>query len=153
MNRSTSWDMLAVRRAAVALILNEQGQILLTKRAASRDRFPSYWELPGGELELGESAESGVIRELEEEVGVKVRVTGHVRSVIALEPLRKERWSTDVLSCTIVEGTPTNCEPNLCVGVGFFDMDALPAPLLPETVHDIAAYRARVSLPNVSAGR
>ena len=152
MNKSSSSVIPAGRRAAVALILNEQGLVLLTKRAATRERFPSYWELPGGELESGESPELGVIRELEEEVGVKVRVTGHVRSVVALEPVRKERWITDVLSCSIVEGTPTNCEPSLCAGVAFFDMNALPAPLFPETAYDIAVYRARASSHNAAEG-
>ena len=34
------------------------------------------WSLPGGYVEPGENAEQGVVRELEEETGVKGRVTG-----------------------------------------------------------------------------
>lgn len=133
------------RRAAVALIINGEGRVLLTRRSPARDRFPNFWELPGGELELGESPESGVVRELSEEIGVKVRVASHLRRVVVFEPVLNERWVTEVLGCSIVEGTPKNCEPSLCIGVDFFDLDSLPEPLLPEAQHDIEFYRESIS--------
>ncbi len=50
-------------------VINDRGQFLTIQR---RDNL--RWELPGGVLELGETIESGVIREVEEETGIVVSV-------------------------------------------------------------------------------
>ena len=50
-------------------ILNQSGKILLQKRADK-----GTWGLPGGALELGESALEALVREFYEETGVEVRV-------------------------------------------------------------------------------
>jgi mutator protein MutT len=54
---------------AAAFILNETGELLLQKRGDNH-----AWGLPGGALELGESAEEAVIREVLEETGLQVKV-------------------------------------------------------------------------------
>ena len=54
---------------AAAFILNEQGQILLQKRSDAH-----AWGLPGGAMELGESAEKAMLREVKEETGLVVQV-------------------------------------------------------------------------------
>jgi mutator protein MutT len=58
---------------AAAFILNEQGELLLHKRTDKH-----AWGLPGGALELGESAEEAVIREVLEETGLQVKVDAFV---------------------------------------------------------------------------
>jgi mutator protein MutT len=54
---------------AAAFILNERGEILLQNRGDS-----SGWGLPGGAIELGESAEDAMRREVFEETGLHVKV-------------------------------------------------------------------------------
>ena len=54
---------------AVACITDDEGKILLQKRASS-----DIWGFPGGALEIGESAEEAVKREVEEETGLRVAV-------------------------------------------------------------------------------
>ena len=49
-------------------ILSQSGKILLQKRADK-----GTWGLPGGALELGESALEALVREFYEETGVEVR--------------------------------------------------------------------------------
>jgi len=57
--------------AAVAcLIFNDEGKLLLTRRAM--DPSKGMLDLPGGFVEPDESAESAIIREIWEELGVKV---------------------------------------------------------------------------------
>ena len=54
---------------AIACICEKDGQILLQRRAKE-----NAWGFPGGALELGESAEEAVIREVFEETGLHVEV-------------------------------------------------------------------------------
>lgn len=57
--------------AAFAIVRNDVGQVLLVRRADD-----GYWELPGGRIEVGESASAAVVREVAEETGVTITVTG-----------------------------------------------------------------------------
>jgi 8-oxo-dGTP diphosphatase len=69
---------------------------------AIRRRDNGHWEPPGGVLELAETIEDGLIREIREETGITVtpdRLTGVYknmeRGIVAL-----------VFRCTVVCGTP-----------------------------------------------
>jgi len=64
----------AVRTAVVAVVKNDEGKVLLTKRA-----IPPYlgkWVMPGGKVDLGEPITSALKREVREEVGLEVHVEG-----------------------------------------------------------------------------
>ncbi|GAA1272172.1 NUDIX domain-containing protein [Pseudonocardia aurantiaca] len=50
-----------------------QGRLLLVRRADS-----GAWELPGGRVDVGESAVEAAVRETAEEAGLQVRITGFV---------------------------------------------------------------------------
>ena len=56
--------------AACALV-DSDGRVLLTRRPEGK-AMAGLWEFPGGKLLPGESPEEGVIRELQEELGVDV---------------------------------------------------------------------------------
>jgi 8-oxo-dGTP diphosphatase len=54
--------------SVTGIVLREDGRVLAIKRADD-----GRWVPPGGVLELGETPQDGVIREVYEETGVKVR--------------------------------------------------------------------------------
>ena len=79
-----------VRRAAVALAVIEEGHgaeahglerlpqwstapaLLLTRRPATMRQHAGQWALPGGRMDEGETPEQAALRELDEEVGLRL---------------------------------------------------------------------------------
>jgi len=64
------------KAAAVAVVLlsDEEGRgcFLLTKRAPTLRAHKGQWALPGGRMDAGESALAAALRELEEELGLRL---------------------------------------------------------------------------------
>ena len=59
-------------RAIFVLVKNQDDQILIQKRSATKDLFPNYWDLSvGGHVNYGATYEQAAARELEEELGIK----------------------------------------------------------------------------------
>jgi mutator protein MutT len=87
--------------SVAGIVVRDDGRILVVQR-----RDNGNWEPPGGVLELGETFEQGVRREVAEETGITVevgRLTGAyknlTRGVVAL-----------VFHCTPLTGTPTTTD-------------------------------------------
>ena len=59
-----------------AVVRDEQGRILLIRRAPKSKYFRCQWELPGGKLDPGEAFDAGLLREVAEETGLEVELTG-----------------------------------------------------------------------------
>lgn len=59
-------------RVAVCVAVVCNGQVLLTRRAATMRTFPERWVFPGGHVDHGESLEEAGIREVREETGLVV---------------------------------------------------------------------------------
>lgn len=73
--RATRAEMRARRlrhRATYLLLFNSRGELFIHLRTATKDVYPSYWDVAvGGVVGAGESYDEGARRELEEEVGVR----------------------------------------------------------------------------------
>lgn len=57
----------------VAVIWNDAGQILIDRRKPG-GKMGGLWEFPGGKVEPGESIETCVAREVQEELGIQIAV-------------------------------------------------------------------------------
>lgn len=58
-----------VLASAFAVVRDDAGYVLLARRADDH-----YWELPGGRIEVGESAAEAAMREVGEETGLKIDI-------------------------------------------------------------------------------
>jgi 8-oxo-dGTP pyrophosphatase MutT (NUDIX family) len=108
--------------------------VLLAYRSRHKRAYPAVWELPGGVAEAGESELDTLVRELREELGIRV-LTGsatHLCRLVAepaAGPVRVSAWLVPDW-----EGTPVNAAPEEHDDIRWFDVDALP-PLVHAPVH------------------
>lgn len=61
-----------------AVIRDDQGRHLLLRRSSRCRHFVGVWEWPGGKLDPGEDFATGLAREVREECGLEVELTGLV---------------------------------------------------------------------------
>ena len=59
---------------AVSAVIFRDGQILLVKRARSPGK--GFYSLPGGRVEFGESLQTALHREVDEETGLRIEIIG-----------------------------------------------------------------------------
>lgn len=101
------------------------GRWLLIRRSDT-----GQWALPGGTLEWGENLRDALVRELDEEAGVRTLTIGQLVGVYSA-PHRDERFHavTIVVSATVSqpERPPDNAAEIL--EVGLFTQDELPGTL------------------------
>ena len=69
-------DARPLTRVAVAIIertVNGKFQVLFAQRPAGK-AYAGYWEFPGGKIEAGESVIDALIREIDEELGLRISI-------------------------------------------------------------------------------
>ncbi len=64
---------LAAAITVVAALIQKGSRILICQRRKN-DRFPLFWEFPGGKVQAQEMPEEALARELAEELGVQARI-------------------------------------------------------------------------------
>jgi len=76
-------------------------QVLITRRKAE-GLLGGLWEFPGGKIKAGESADAACIREIKEEVNLKVRIGSHLTRV--KHAYTHFRIVMEVFCCRFVSG-------------------------------------------------
>jgi A/G-specific adenine glycosylase len=112
-------------KISVGLIVNNSGELLITLRPEEA-MLGGLWEFPGGKQEPGESLEQTVIRELREELGVDVKVTGEYMQL-------KHAYSHFKITmhaywCSIEAGDPKPKTSTELKWVGLGNIDEYPFP-------------------------
>lgn len=59
---------------AVGILVNTNNQVLMAQRPEGKP-YAGYWEFPGGKVETGEPILSALVREFQEELGIKIDST------------------------------------------------------------------------------
>jgi 8-oxo-dGTP pyrophosphatase MutT (NUDIX family) len=88
-------------------IILEKGKVLLVHQKGAENTF-----LPGGHIEIGEKAELGLVREIEEEIGKKAIIKQFIGAV----------------ECSWIENEQANHEINLLFEVQIPDLDSSKPP-------------------------
>lgn len=75
--REMAANMVRTRRTARVMLFDGAGSILLIRFVVSRaDGEFVFWALPGGEIEAGETEAEAAVREVREELGLELVVSG-----------------------------------------------------------------------------
>lgn len=141
------------RPAAVAIVLlpddDRRACFLLTRRAAGLRAHGGQWALPGGQVDAGETAERAALRELEEEVGVRLTADA-VLGVLDDYPTRSGFVITPVVAWGGDVGTITP-NPSEVARIYRVPLSDLDGPDVPRIVNAPETERPIIQLPILSA--
>ena len=90
----------------VAAIIIKDGRVFTTQRGYGE--FKDGWEFPGGKMEVGETMQQALERELREELAIKVKVTDLIKTIEYEYP--KFQLTMHCLKTEILEGEPNLLE-------------------------------------------
>jgi 8-oxo-dGTP pyrophosphatase MutT (NUDIX family) len=135
---------LGVRPSVSAVMFDRRGRLLLQQRSDGRQ-----WGLPGGSMEVGESAVQAVVREVREETGLRVTVR-RVVGVYSEPRLQIVRYPNGTVwhyvnvcfECAVRGGELTTCDETL--DLAWVSPRRLPRTLLPNhriRIRDACARR------------
>jgi 8-oxo-dGTP diphosphatase len=112
--------------AACALV-DQDGRILLAQRPEGKS-LAGLWEFPGGKVELGETPEECLIRELDEELGITTKVACLAPLTFASHTYESFHLLMPLYVCRRYEGIPQGREGQNIKWVRPKDLRGYPMP-------------------------
>ncbi|NEO74342.1 MAG: 8-oxo-dGTP diphosphatase MutT [Moorea sp. SIO3H5] len=129
---------LPTKNIGVAVIWNDQGQILIDRRPA-KGLLGGLWEFPGGKIELGETVPECIKREIQEELGIEIEVGEHLITIN--HAYSHFRVVLSVHHCRHLSGVPQPIECDEIRWVTLDEVDQFPFPKANTQI--IAALRSQ----------
>ncbi len=111
----------------VSVLIMNGDRVLLEKR--SKDPMTGAWQAPGGHMEFGEAPEQTAMREVEEEVGVKISDLRFRTLTNDVFEADNKHYITIWMQAKYVSGELKVKAPNEELEVHWFSWDSLPEPL------------------------
>ena len=112
----------------IGVFIRKDGKILMGKRKGSFGG--GTWALPGGHLEMGETLEDCVVREISEETGLEIQ---NIKFITAQNNIfddgKPRHFVTLLFSSDWKSGEPKNLEPDKCERWEWFTWGDFPEPL------------------------
>ena len=88
-----------------AALIDADGRVLLQQRPPGK-AMAGLWEFPGGKVEPGETPEAALIRELEEELGIRTHASCLALATFASEALGDRHLLLLLYACRKWQGLP-----------------------------------------------
>lgn len=107
-----------LRTAVVGAAILRDGTVLAARRTAPVEAA-GRWEFPGGKVEPGESPEDALVREIGEELGCRIELTGWLPGTALIGATHELRVACGVLT----DGEPTPTEHDLVRWVTADELD------------------------------
>ncbi|PSN20509.1 A/G-specific adenine glycosylase [filamentous cyanobacterium CCP5] len=113
------------KQIGVAVIWNEQGQILIDRRR-QEGLLGGLWEFPGGKIEPQETVEACICREIKEELGIDIAVE---ERLIAVDHAYSHfKVTLNVHHCRHLSGEPQPLECDEVRWIELAEIDEYPFP-------------------------
>lgn len=112
--------------SAVALI-DRDGKVLIAQRPEGKS-MAGLWEFPGGKVELGETPEQALIRELQEELGIDTWASCLAPLTFASHAYEKFHLLMPLFACRKWEGIPQSREGQILKWVRAAELRNYPMP-------------------------
>ena len=115
-------------KTSTAIIPYDENKILLIKR--NTKPFKGYWALPGGRMDLGETIEQTIVREVKEETGLDVAIMHKIGEYVekgVKDEVEYEYYPT----CFLVKPVAGELkkQDSEILEIKLFSLNELPAPL------------------------
>ncbi len=95
------------RIKVTAAVIWQDGKILITQRPEGT-HLEGFWEFPGGKKEEAETLEECIVREIKEELGIRIRPEKLLLTVN--HEYETKIVDLHVFECSHIDGTPTPLE-------------------------------------------
>ncbi|NBU29019.1 MAG: NUDIX domain-containing protein [Caulobacteraceae bacterium] len=128
-------------RVGCGAAIVRDGRLLLIQRRLAPEA--GAWSLPGGKIDLYETVQAAVEREVLEELGLVIKAEDLLCVMNHIDRDADIHWVAPVYLVTEHQGVPRLCEPGKHAALGWFELNALPSPLARSVVVAAEAMRAR----------
>lgn len=127
-------------KVGIGIFLIKNGKVLLGRRKSSHGQ--GEYALPGGHLELQESFQDCVLRELAEEAGPDIKVKNiRFLCVTNLRKYQPKHYVDIGMLAEWISGKPSVMEPDKKEAWKWYSLDSLPSPLFGCTENYIESYK------------
>lgn len=115
-----------IRIGCGAMIFKNNNVLLMKRGAAARDEI-GKWEFPGGAVDIEETPENAVLREVYEELGPALEIS--IVCLLSVDefttPDTNNRWRSYTYLINLISGEPQIMEPEKCSQVKWIELSEI----------------------------
>ena len=105
-----------------AIIFNNDGRVFLAKRGPRARNDAGKWDFPGGSVEFGETCAHALLREIQEEFSMQIKVIELLEVVDHISLEEKQHWVSPSFIAKHVGGTAQINEKEKCLAIQWIAM-------------------------------